>query len=66
MPEKQVFHPYHHPNPGLAFSSAFAAFPAPIPVDQRAHEGRYLWDPSGRVGHPGAPHGAFHHPAAHG
>lgn len=30
----------------LQFPSAFAAFHhAPLPVDQRTHEGRYIWDP---------------------
>ncbi|XP_067015349.2 transcriptional activator cubitus interruptus [Anabrus simplex] len=49
----------------LQFPSAFAAFHAPLPVDQRTHEGRYIWDPaSGRVAHPGTPTGAFHHPVS--
>lgn len=62
MPEKEVFNAMPPPT-GLPFQfpSAFA-FHAPLPVDQRTHEGRYLWDPaSGRVLHPGAT--AFHHPA---
>ncbi|XP_075231625.1 transcriptional activator cubitus interruptus isoform X2 [Lycorma delicatula] len=51
----------------LQFPSAFAAFHAPLPVDQRTHEGRYLWDPaSGRILHPGGTPTAFHHPATHG
>ncbi|XP_054280487.1 transcriptional activator cubitus interruptus [Macrosteles quadrilineatus] len=65
MPEKEVFNMAPPPT-GLPFQfpSAFAAFHAPLPVDQRTHEGRYLWDPtSGRVLHPGAPATAFHHPA---
>ncbi|XP_059486455.1 transcriptional activator cubitus interruptus isoform X3 [Neocloeon triangulifer] len=41
----------------LQFPSAFAAFHQPLPVDQRTHEGRYVWDPAARV-HPAAyPHG---------
>jgi len=69
MPEKEAFHHIHSPASAglpLQFPSAFAAFHAPLPVDQRTHEGRYIWDPSGRVVHPGTPTGAFHHPAAHG
>jgi hypothetical protein len=69
MPEKEAFHHVHSPASAglpLQFPSAFAAFHAPLPVDQRTHEGRYIWDPSGRVVHPGTPTGAFHHPAAHG
>lgn len=58
MPEQYTFMPTGLP---LQFPSAFAAFhhhAAPLPVDQRTHEGRYVWDPPGRV--------AFPHPAAHG
>ncbi|KAL3203464.1 hypothetical protein MRX96_011998 [Rhipicephalus microplus] len=29
----------------LQFPSAFAAVHAAIPVDQRTHEGRYVWEP---------------------
>ncbi|XP_022243540.1 transcriptional activator cubitus interruptus-like [Limulus polyphemus] len=29
----------------LQFPSAFATVHAPIPVDQRTHEGRYVWEP---------------------
>uniref|UniRef100_T1JMX1 Uncharacterized protein n=1 Tax=Strigamia maritima TaxID=126957 RepID=T1JMX1_STRMM len=46
----------------LQFPSAFAtAFHTPIPVDQRTHEGRYVWDQAAAVRiHP------FHHPSTHG
>jgi hypothetical protein len=59
MPEKESFSHLAGVPLQLTPSSAFAAFHAPIPVDQRTHEGRYIWDPSsGRVVHP-AP--TFHH-----
>lgn len=74
MPEKETFHeqvqvhPFHHPgHPGippngypLHIPSAFVFHP-PLPssVDQRAHDGRYLWDPS-------VPPSTFHHPPSHG
>lgn len=65
MPEKEVYNLAPPPS-GLPFQfpSAFAAFHTPLPVDQRTHEGRYLWDPtSGRVLHPGtAVATAFPHP----
>ncbi|KAG8201198.1 hypothetical protein JTE90_028850 [Oedothorax gibbosus] len=38
----------------LQFPSAFTTVHAPIPVDHRTHEGRYVWDP--RL------HGAMSHP----
>ncbi|RZF46675.1 hypothetical protein LSTR_LSTR002538 [Laodelphax striatellus] len=73
MPEKEVIFNAMPPPPGVGLPlqfppSAFAAFHhAPLPVDQRTHEGRYLWDPaSGRILHPDAAPTAFHHPAAHG
>lgn len=52
MPEREAF-PLHLPPAPTAlplnFPSAFGAFHAPvgpIPVDQRTHEGRYIWDPA--------------------
>jgi hypothetical protein len=62
MPENPLLMPTGLP---LQFPSAFAAFhhhATPLPVDQRTHEGRYVWDPSGRGIHPAA----FPHHAAHG
>lgn len=61
MPEREAFPLHLPPAPSalpLNFPSAFGAFHAPIPVDQRTHEGRYLWDPAlaARAGIPG-----FHH-----
>ncbi|XP_068895219.1 transcriptional activator cubitus interruptus isoform X2 [Tenebrio molitor] len=59
MPEKEAdFQAAMSAGLPLQFPSAFAAFHAPLPVDQRTHEGRYVWDP--RMQPPGAP---FHHPA---
>nr|XP_015833512.1 PREDICTED: transcriptional activator cubitus interruptus [Tribolium castaneum] len=58
MPEKEAdFQAAMSAGLPLQFPSAFAAFHAPLPVDQRTHEGRYVWDP--RMQPPGAP---FHHP----
>lgn len=74
MPEKEPsyhdqiqVHPFHHAaHPGvssvypLQFPSAFVAFHTPLP-DQRTHDGRYLWDPTG------PPVSSFHHhSSAHG
>lgn len=40
----------------LQFPSAFAAVHAAIPVDQRTHEGRYVWEPRLHTfPHPAAP-----------
>ncbi|KAF5297393.1 hypothetical protein FQR65_LT01324 [Abscondita terminalis] len=59
MPEKEVdFQAAMSAGLPLQFPSAFAAFHAPLPVDQRTHEGRYVWDP--RMQPPSAP---FHHPS---
>lgn len=58
MPEKEVdFHAAMSAGLPMQFPSAFAAFHAPLPVDQRTHEGRYVWDP--RMQPPAAP---FHPP----
>ncbi|CAL4115799.1 unnamed protein product, partial [Meganyctiphanes norvegica] len=50
MQEKKVSPPPSSVGgPGLGLGSAFAALPPPpppLPVDQRTHEGHYLWDPS--------------------
>ncbi|KAF5296196.1 hypothetical protein FQA39_LY12650 [Lamprigera yunnana] len=60
MPEKEVdFQAAMSAGLPLQFPSAFAAFHAPLPVDQRTHEGRYVWDP--RMQPPSAP---FHHPSS--
>ncbi|KAK4873021.1 hypothetical protein RN001_015050 [Aquatica leii] len=59
MPEKEVdFQAAMSAGLPLQFPSAFAAFHAPLPVDQRTHEGRYVWDP--RMQPPSTP---FHHPS---
>ncbi|CAH0548115.1 unnamed protein product [Brassicogethes aeneus] len=59
MPEKEAdFQAAMSAGLPMQFPSAFAAFHAPLPVDQRTHEGRYVWDP--RMPPPGAP---FHPPA---
>lgn len=74
MPEKETYsdqvqvHPFHHPahtavasgQYPLQFPSAFVAFHTTLPVEQRAHEQRYLWDPVA------PPPSSFHHPTAHG
>lgn len=60
MPEKETdFQTAMSAGLPLQFPSAFAAFHAPLPVDQRTHEGRYIWDP--RMQPPTAP--TFHPPA---
>ncbi|XP_018334384.1 transcriptional activator cubitus interruptus isoform X2 [Agrilus planipennis] len=62
MPEKEAdFQAAMSAGLPLQFPSAFAAFHAPLPVDQRTHEGRYIWDP--RMQPPAA---AFHHPSSSG
>lgn len=59
MPEKEAdFQAAMSAGLPLQFPSAFATFHAPLPVDQRTHEGRYVWDP--RMQPPGGP---FHPPA---
>ncbi|KAG5884381.1 hypothetical protein JTB14_026482 [Gonioctena quinquepunctata] len=58
MPEKEAdFQTAMSAGLPMQFPSAFAAFHAPLPVDQRTHEGRYVWDH--RMQPPG---GAFHPP----
>ncbi|XP_022913354.1 transcriptional activator cubitus interruptus isoform X2 [Onthophagus taurus] len=45
MPEKEAdFQAAMSAGLPIQFPSAFAAFHAPLPVDQRTHEGRYVWD----------------------
>ncbi|KAL1452842.1 hypothetical protein WDU94_007030 [Cyamophila willieti] len=69
MPEKEVFYPMHPPPPtglSLNFPSAFATFhlpQAPIPVNQRTDDGRYIYGI-----HSAVSSGAFHPPtsSAHG
>ncbi|KAI5723476.1 hypothetical protein M8J76_006732 [Diaphorina citri] len=69
MPEKEVFYPMHPPPPAglsLNFPSAFATFhlpQAPIPVNQRTDDGRYIYGI-----HSAVSSGAFHPPtsSAHG
>uniref|UniRef100_A0A8D8LYK4 Transcriptional activator GLI3 n=2 Tax=Cacopsylla melanoneura TaxID=428564 RepID=A0A8D8LYK4_9HEMI len=69
MPEKEVFYPMHPPPPtglSLNFPSAFATFhlpQAPIPVNQRTDDGRYIYGI-----HSAVSSGAFHPPtsASHG
>ncbi|KAF6207053.1 hypothetical protein GE061_018291 [Apolygus lucorum] len=56
MPEKESF-PLGLP---LQFPAPPAFFHSPLPVDQRTHDGRYIWDPP-RIMHPSTPT-AFHHP----
>lgn len=61
MPEKESTSLDYLMSAGLPlqFPSAFAAFHhAPLPVDQRTHEGRYVWDPRLQ---PAAAVPAFHH-----
>ncbi|CAG9816399.1 unnamed protein product [Phaedon cochleariae] len=59
MPEKEAdFQAAMSAGLPMQFPSAFAAFHAPLPVDQRTHDGRYVWDH--RMQPPG---GAFHPPA---
>ncbi|KAL3284725.1 hypothetical protein HHI36_018871 [Cryptolaemus montrouzieri] len=59
MPEKEAdFQTAMSAGLPLQFPSAFAAFHAPLPVDQRTHEGRYIWEP--RMQPPSAP--TFHPP----
>ncbi|KAJ6641765.1 Transcriptional activator cubitus interruptus, partial [Pseudolycoriella hygida] len=74
MPEKETYsdqvqvHPFHHPahtavasgQYPLQFPSAFVAFHTTLPVEQRTHDQRYLWDPVA------PPPSSFHHPTAHG
>ncbi|XP_056648164.1 transcriptional activator cubitus interruptus [Diorhabda sublineata] len=60
MPEKEAdFQTAMSAGLPMQFPSAFAAFHAPLPVDQRTHDGRYVWDH--RMQPP--PTGAFHPPA---
>ncbi|CAG9864165.1 unnamed protein product [Phyllotreta striolata] len=59
MPEKEAdFQTAMSAGLPVQFPSAFAAFHAPLPVDQRTHEGRYVWDHRMQP-----PAGAFHPPA---
>ncbi|CAH1107176.1 unnamed protein product [Psylliodes chrysocephalus] len=59
MPEKEAdFQTAMSAGLPMQFPSAFAAFHAPLPVDQRTHEGRYVWDHRMQP-----PTGAFHPPA---
>lgn len=58
MPEKEAdFQAAMSAGLPLQFPSAFATFHAPLPVDQRTHEGRYVWDPRMQP-----PSGPFHPP----
>ncbi|XP_064082766.1 transcriptional activator cubitus interruptus-like isoform X4 [Macrobrachium nipponense] len=52
--------PAHYGVP-LGLGSAFAALPPPppLPVDQRTHEGRYIWDPAARLHSLHAPHHGY-------
>ncbi|XP_073971913.1 transcriptional activator cubitus interruptus isoform X1 [Rhodnius prolixus] len=65
MPEKEVYpHLVTAPATGAGLPLQFAApfFHTPLPVDQRTHDGRYIWDPAApRIIHPSSPT-AFHHP----
>ncbi|KAK7586197.1 hypothetical protein V9T40_004073 [Parthenolecanium corni] len=66
MLEKEVYHHFASPTGGLPlpFPSAFPSLHPPLPVDQRTHDGRYVWEnPALRTSSTG---GAFHPPVSHG